>query len=230
MLVDGVLVDNDVLDDRAEFLVTTLLQPGGDTSVVEIADGQFLIIEQQRHQLVDIVGYQVLVRVHDDRLVLQERRTEVHLRALAFKPLLHLVIAPTIQGVDNGHSLYNHPDTLRQLIQMRQTTFILLAHHYTLIAAHRVTTQPESHQRDTQRIEICRRRDLHHAVNHIGIHFWRGIDGGTGLRRTMCLSVILHQTGDSEIAQHHLRMLLIAEEEIAGLDILVQNVVAVYIG
>ena len=46
----------------------------------------------------------------------------------------------------------------------------------------------------------------------------------------MRLAILIQDTGDTEIAQHQLLMFLITEEEIAGFDILVDDVTVVTIG
>ena len=150
MLIDGIPVDHNISHDGTEFRVATRFQPVTDTSVVQIADCQFLILDEQRHQLMDIVCHQITLRIDNKRLVFQEGRRDIHLRTLPLKPFLYLIISPTINRIHRRQTLYNHLHSVRQLIQMRQSAFILLAHHHALIAAHGITVKPERQQRDTQ--------------------------------------------------------------------------------
>ena len=227
VLIHRIAVHHDILHDGAQLLVATRLQPGCDPTVIQITDGQFLILEKQGNQLMDIVSHQILVWVDDKALVLQEGRRHIDLRTTAKEPLLYLLITPAVIRIDNGQTLYNHPHTLGQFLHMGDTAFILLTHHDTLVRTHGRLTQPQGHQTDTERIIVGCRGHLHHTVNHVGVHLGSGIDGGTGLGGLMGLAILIENAGDAEIAKHQFCMLLVAEEEIRRFDILMQNITLV---
>ena len=73
MLVDRVFVDHDVFHDRRQFHVAARLQPLADSAVVQIACCQLFVLDEQRNQLVYVIGYQVAVGVDDEVLVFEER-------------------------------------------------------------------------------------------------------------------------------------------------------------
>ena len=72
-LVDRIAVGDDVLHGGAELDVTALFQPFGDTSVIEVAGGQSLVLHEQRYQLLHVVGDEVALGVDDEAAVLQQR-------------------------------------------------------------------------------------------------------------------------------------------------------------
>ena len=150
MLVDGITVHDDILHDSTQFLITTGLQPTADTTCIKITHSQFLVVEKQRYQFVDIVCHQVTFRIDNETLIFQERRREVYRRRSTEEPFLHLIISPTFGGVNDCQSLNEQPDALWQFVNMRNTTFILLTHHHPFVAAHGRLSQPQCHQGDTQ--------------------------------------------------------------------------------
>ena len=172
----------------------------------------------------DIVCNQIAVWIHNETLVLQERRRQVHLRRPAEEPLLHFVISPTACRIHHRQALDDHLDTFRQFVDMGNTALVLLAHHHTLIRTHWRLSKPQGHERDTQRIEIGGGRNLHHSVDHIGIHLRSCIDGSTGLGCLMRLAVLIQQGRYAEVSQYQFRMFLVTEEEVAWLHILVQDI------
>ena len=229
-LVSRIAVDDNFLDCRAELDVTALFQPGGNASVVEIAHGQLLVFQQQGYQFMDVVCHEVPLGVNDETAVLQQRRRDVHLDVLAQEPAFHLVIPPSAGRIDGGEALYDHFYAFGQVVDARQTTLVLLAHHDTLVLTQRILTQPECHQGKTQRIEVYGSRYLHLAVDDVVIHLRSGIERGAGLCRAVQLFVVLHHAGDAEIAQHQFLVFLVAEEEVAGLDVLMNDIIVMAIG
>ena len=223
-LVNRVTVHHDILHDGTQFLVTTGVQPRTDSPIIEVADGHFLVIEQQGNQFVDIVSHEILVRIHDETLVFQEGRRKVNLWAAALEPVFHLLITPAVGRIDNRQSLHNHSHPLRQFMDMGQTTFILLTHHHPFIGTHRRLAQPQGHQTDTKGVVVGGRSHLHHTVDHIRVHLWGRINRRTGLRGLVSLAILIQDTGDTEVSKYQFCMFLVPEEEVAGLDILMQNV------
>ena len=71
-LIHGIAIRDDILQDRTEFAITTGLQPLTDTSIIQITDSQFLVVEQQRNQFMDIVCHQVLIWIDNKTLIFQE--------------------------------------------------------------------------------------------------------------------------------------------------------------
>ena len=229
-LVSRIAVDDNFLDCRAELDVTALFQPGGNASVVEVAHGQLLVFQQQGYQFMNVVCHEVPLGVDDEAAVLQQRRRDVHLDVLAQEPAFHLVIPPSAGRIDGGEALYDHFYAFGQVVDARQTTLVLLAHHDTLVLTQRILTQPECHQGKTQRIEVYGSRYLHLAVDDVVIHLRSGIERGAGLCRAVQLFVVLHHAGDAEIAQHQFLVFLVAEEEVAGLDVLMNDIIVMAIG
>ena len=150
VLVDRITVHDNILHDGTQFLVTTGLQPTADTTCIKITYSQFLVVEQQRYQFVDIVCHQIAFRIDNETLIFQERRREVNRRRSAEEPFLHLIISPTFGGVHDSQSLNEQPDPLWQFVDMRNTAFILLTHHHPFVGTHRRLSQPQCHQGDTQ--------------------------------------------------------------------------------
>ena len=72
-LIHRITVCHDILHDRAELTISARLQPLTDTAIIEIADSQLLIVEQQRNQLMDIICNKILVRIDNKALIFQER-------------------------------------------------------------------------------------------------------------------------------------------------------------
>ena len=149
---------------------------------------------------------------------------------LAQEPALHLVISPTAGRIDSCQTLHNHLHSVREFVDAWQTTFVLLTHHDTLILDEWVLTQPERHERDTQRVIVGSRRNLHLTIDDVVVHLRSCIDRRTGLRRPVQTAFILNDTGDTEVAKHHLLMRLIAEEIVARLDVFVDDIVVVTVG
>ena len=191
MLIYRVAIFDDVFDNGTEFLITARLKPLTDSPIIEIADGECLVIQEQGYQLMDIVGNQVPLWINDKALVLQERRRQVHLRTTALEPFFHLFIAPAVVGIHHRQTLHDHPHSLRQFLNTRQSAFILLAHHHALVRAHRRLAKPKGHQADTQGIEINGRGNLHDTVDHVRVHLWRCIDRCSGLCSLMSLTVLV---------------------------------------
>ena len=73
MLVCRVSVYDDILDDSAEFCVTTRLKPVAYTPVIQISYCQFFVLNKQRNQFMDIICDKVTVWVYEEGLVFQER-------------------------------------------------------------------------------------------------------------------------------------------------------------
>ena len=96
----------------------------------------------------DVVCYEVTFRINDKTAVFQEWRRDVYLDILAEEPALHLLIAPTVLGVDSRQTLDNHLHTVREFIHAGQTALILLTHHDALVLTQRILAQPKGHQRD----------------------------------------------------------------------------------
>ena len=72
VLVFRILVLNDILDDGRHLDVTTLLQPRGDTSVIEVVHTQLLVVQQQGHQFMYVLSNQVTLGVDHEALITQE--------------------------------------------------------------------------------------------------------------------------------------------------------------
>ena len=149
MLIGRIAVHHNILDCRAQLHISRLFQPAGNASGIKIVDSQPLVVNQQRYQLVDIISYQVPLRVYHKAVILQHGRGDVNLYVLAEEPALHLIIPPTVLGIDGSKTLNEHLDTVRKLIQTRQTAFILLTHHDAFVLIQRILTQPERHQGKT---------------------------------------------------------------------------------
>ena len=177
-----------------------------------------------------VVGNDVTLRVDDKAAVFQDGRRDIHLHILAQEPAFHLVIAPAVLRVDGSQSLHQHLHAVGQLVDARQAPLVLLAHHHPLVLAQRVLAQPERHQCDAQRVEIDRRCYLHFTVDDVVVHLGSCIHRRPRLRGAVQPLVVLHQAGDAEVAQHHLLVLLVAEEEVAGFDVLVYDIVVMAIG
>ena len=225
MLIDRIAVNNNILDSRTEFHITALFQPTSDTTIIKIINGQSLVIKQQGNQFVNIICYEVLLWIYDETTILQNGWRHINLHILAQEPALYFIISPTCLRINRRQSLNNHLYTIRQFVDSRQTTFILLTHHHTLILTQRIFTQPERHQRDTQRIEVGSRGNLHLTVNDVIVHFWGSIHWRTCLCRTVHFLVTFQHTGDSEISQHDFLVICLTEEIVARLDILVNDVI-----
>ena len=71
MLVDRIAVNYDILDSRTEFHITALFQPTCDTTIIQIINGQSLVIKQQGNQFVNIVCYEVLLWIYNETTILQ---------------------------------------------------------------------------------------------------------------------------------------------------------------
>ena len=71
-LVGRIAIDDDVLDGRAQLHVTALLQPSRNTSVIQIAGSQSLVVHQQWYQLMDVICYKVALWVNDEATVFQQ--------------------------------------------------------------------------------------------------------------------------------------------------------------
>ena len=229
MLVGRIAIDDDVLDDGAELYVTALFQPLCNATAIQVVDGQAFVVQQQRNEFVDIVGYEVALGVHHEAMVFQQRRRDIYLDVLPLEPAFHLVISPTTAGVDGGQALNNHLHAVREFVDTRQTTFVLLAHHHTLVLAQRVLPKPQCHQRQAQRIVVCCRRYLHLSVNHVAIHLRSGIDRRSSLGGTVQPLVVLQETGDTEVTEHQFFVVLIAKQVVTRFDILVNDIVLVAI-
>ena len=70
-LVGGITVLDNVFHDGAELGVATLLEPVNQTATVQIALGQLLVLNEQRYQLVNVVGHEIPFRINDEALVTQ---------------------------------------------------------------------------------------------------------------------------------------------------------------
>ena len=149
---------------------------------------------------------------------------------LAQEPALHLVILPSAGRIDSCQTLHNHLHTVRQFVDAWQTTLVLLTHHDTLVLAQRILTQPKCHQRDTQRVEVGSWCNLHLAIDNVVVHLRRSIYWCTSLCGSMQTTFFFNDTGDTEVTQHNFLVRLIAEEVVARLDILMDNVVVMTVG
>ena len=145
-----IFVRNNILHQCRHLDITAILEPCGDTSVIEIAHTQLLIIHQQGHQLMYILSNQVAFWVNHETLITQEWRRDIHSHFLALEPTLHLVIAPAGLLVHRGKTLHNTSDFFWQLVESWQTTLVFLLHHGTLVGTHGTLAQPECKQRHTQ--------------------------------------------------------------------------------
>ena len=148
LLVGRIAVLYDVLENRAQLGVSTLLQPVGQSSAIEIAHRQTLMVQQHGYQFMDIICYYIFVWVNDKALISQIRRRDINLGALTKEPALHFIVSPTVLRVDGCQTLNNHLHSVRQLIDTWQTAFVLPTHHDTLVSAYGVLAHPIGHQCD----------------------------------------------------------------------------------
>ena len=230
MLVDGITVDDNILDGRTQLHVAALFEPTGNSTVIKVVDGQSLIVQQQGNEFMHIVGHEVTLRVNDETAVFQDGRRQVNLYVLTQEPAFHLVITPTGHRVHRCQTLHNHSHTVGQFIDARQTAFVLLTHHHTLVMTERILTQPKGHQRDTQRVEVDSGGNLHLAVNDIVIHLGSSIHRCASLCGAVHLLVTFQHARDSEVAQHDFLMVGLAEEIVSGLDVFMYDVAIMTIG
>ena len=113
---------------------------------------------------------------------------------------------------------------------MGQSPLVLLAHHDALVLAQRILAQPERHQRDTQRVIVGGWGDLHLTVYYVVVHLRGSIDRRTSLRSAVQAFVTLHHAGNAEVAKYKFLMVLVAEEVVAGLDVLMNHIVVMAVG
>ena len=71
-LIDRIFLGNDIFNNGAQLVVTTSVQPLGDTSVIQITDSQTLVGQQHGHQFLYVLGHQVTLWIDNETLVLQE--------------------------------------------------------------------------------------------------------------------------------------------------------------
>ena len=173
----------------------------------------------------NIVCNKILLGINNKTTIFQQRRRHVNFHILAQEPSFHLIITPTALRIDSCQTLDYHLHTVWQLVHSRQTSFIFLAHHDTLILAQRVFAQPERHQCDTQRIKVNGRSNFHLSINDVSVHLGSRKYRGTSLGSPVQTLLTFHNTGDTKIAQYNFLMVLIAKEKVTRFDILVDNIV-----
>ena len=70
-LVCWIFVRNNVLDCRTQFDITTLFQPTGNSTVIQIVTRQAFVVEQQRNQFMNVISNQVTFGVDNETAVLK---------------------------------------------------------------------------------------------------------------------------------------------------------------
>ena len=133
LLVYRITIHYDILDNRTQFLVTTRFQPSTDLTIIKISNSHLFVIQQQRNKFMDVICHQIPVRIDNETLIFKEWRGEIHFWTTTFKPLFNFIISPTVHGINHCQTLHDHTHTLRQFLDVRNSAFVLLAHHNTLI-------------------------------------------------------------------------------------------------
>ena len=96
-ICDAILGAANMRDIGYHFPDTSAETDGMDSKI--ILKKTIELIATKGYQLVNIVSHEVALRIHNEALILQERRTDIHRYILAQEPFLHLFISPTVRRI-----------------------------------------------------------------------------------------------------------------------------------